>query len=473
MSRILVVLGALFGVLALCGLPAAAQPVDVSMVAATSLGDRLPFGVLGDKPWRAEPGAEFVKVHIYPDAPVRLSKVEVESCGGPFKDVVGLFVNFDEFVARLEGEGGDTDAVNLLAYRFEKPVDARSLTFNFQKNRPLCLAAIRLFDADGKRIATRTPELVSGKASASDTLEPADSYDVMNLFDSRFEYAWSSNQKAKGVWFAFSFDQPRTVRKLRIWNGYQRSDVHCWSNARIKALRVEGDGGYASAINVSDDMGGQDIALPRPFTGKSLKLIVTDFYPGKSWNNLALSELRLSDGEGWFILDPGKRLAAIAASNRQRFKAAKADGVLDRGLTGMRSESHKGGTLDKATSWSLRLRTDGSFFMDGRTTTSNYDLGEEKHDNVFALGNYTVLAAKSSEIKVKFFGIVRKTTRKAQIEMDCNGCGRDCNKAQASGDRSLIFHDFVTIKRTAKGAQVKNVSESPVLTFKTLDMELE
>jgi hypothetical protein len=468
-----VFIGALLGVLALWALPAAAKPVDVSMVAATSLGDRLPFGVLDEKPWRAEPGAEFVKVHIYPDAPIRLSKVEVESCGGSFKDDVGLFINFDEHVERMEGEAGETDAVKILAHAFETPVDARSITFNFQKNRPLCLAAIRLFDADGKRIATRTPKVVAGKASASDTLEPADSYDVMNLFDSRFEYAWSSNQKAKGVTFALSFDQPRTVRKLRLWNGYQRSDVHCWSNARIKALRVEGDGGYASEVAVADEMGGQDIALPRPFTGKSLKLIVTDYYPGKSWNNLALSELRLSDGEGWFILDPGKRLVAIAASNRQRFKAAKADEVLNRGLTGMISESNKAGTLDKTTSWSLRLRTDGSFFMDGRTTTSNYDLGEEKHDDVYALGNYTVLAARASEVKLKVFGIVRRTSRKAQIEMDCNGCGRDCNNAQASGDRSQIFHDFVTITRTAKGAQVKNVSDTPVLTFKTLDMELE
>ncbi|EMF79882.1 hypothetical protein LEP1GSC188_1853 [Leptospira weilii serovar Topaz str. LT2116] len=78
---------------------------------------------------------------------------------------------------------------------------------------------------------------MEGSVIASDTLSPVSFYDVTNLFDSRYEYAWASDdRKGKGdaVTLDFRFNERQRITKIKIWNGYQRSDQHCYSNGRLK-----------------------------------------------------------------------------------------------------------------------------------------------------------------------------------------------------------------------------------------------
>src|SRR5207302_6829378 len=135
---------------------------------------------------------------------------------------------------------------------FDKPLPVRSLTFNFEKNVDLCIAKIRLLDRNSKALEVKTPRVAEGTAIATSTLDPALSYDVMNLFDSRFEYAWASNKQATGVNIKFSFANEETIEKIMIWNGYQRSDVHCQANSRVKTMQLEGDNGYKATVTVAD-----------------------------------------------------------------------------------------------------------------------------------------------------------------------------------------------------------------------------
>ena len=56
---------------------------------------------------------------------------------------------------------------------------------------------------------------------------------------------------------------------------------------------------------MKDQLGAQVVKLPKPFTGKKFKMKVIDSYPGKTYKDLVISELRFYDGKDWFfMLDP-------------------------------------------------------------------------------------------------------------------------------------------------------------------------
>ncbi|MBE8432733.1 hypothetical protein IQB77_24035, partial [Leptospira interrogans serovar Pomona] len=50
------------------------------MATSTSLSDKLAFAALGEGGWKPEEGAEFVKLHFYPDEGFQLKRMEVDSC---------------------------------------------------------------------------------------------------------------------------------------------------------------------------------------------------------------------------------------------------------------------------------------------------------------------------------------------------------------------------------------------------------
>jgi len=247
--------------------------VEASMIAATSPAKTLPFDAYRTGgTWVPDENARFVKLHLYADAPFPLQSIELVNCERLYSDGAA-FVNFDE--ARLPLTSSTASVLTLSA-----PIAARSLTINFGDHRA-CPVSLKLFGPGHSPISVITPRLVSGKARASSTLAPESAYDVSNLFDSRYENAWASNHQSTGVSLAFDFDQPQRVEKLRLWNGYQRSDQHCWSNSRVKTFTVSGDGGYSATLSVADRMGSQELQLPSAFVGRHLSLTATEAYPGR------------------------------------------------------------------------------------------------------------------------------------------------------------------------------------------------
>ncbi|EMO60682.1 hypothetical protein LEP1GSC133_1941 [Leptospira borgpetersenii serovar Pomona str. 200901868] len=59
-------------------------------------------------------------------------------------------------------------------------------------------------------------------------------------------------------------------------------------------------------------------------------------------------------------------------------------------------------------------------------------------------------------------------------DMDCNGCGRDCNMGnQDPNKKEIIFQDFITIKNLNGNIYVQNTSPSRKLDFRILKMNLE
>ncbi|HRG48801.1 MAG TPA: hypothetical protein PLX69_20380 [Leptospiraceae bacterium] len=450
----------LFLILILFLFVACKKEISISMVTATSMQNGLPFLALNDSKWMPEANAEFVKFHVYLDEAVQLSKVEVNSCGDDFKSRIDMYINFDEMIQTMKEEG------RVANYSFATPVTARSVTFNFSKNSNICLSSVHLYDEKGKQFKVKSPRIIEGTAVASETGKPEASYGVMNLFDSRYEYSYASLDNSKGVSIDFTFKDEQKIKSIKVWNGYQRSDVHCVENGRVKTINLTGDDGYSEKITLKDEMGPQVVELPKLFSGRNLKMTVDESYRGKKYKGIVLSELRFFDGKEWFLLDPFSRIREIATSNEADFDKAALSEVMNKSLTGNDPNANN--------NWTVRLRSDGSMFMDGRTTS--YDENSENTSHFYALGNYEVKSAENNILQIRIFGFLREIKSEIEMQMDCNGCGRDCNTLGSEGDPNKIekiFAEFLEIQKVDGKYVIKNLKRSNHLNFDTLDMNLE
>lgn len=461
---------------------APAKDAYISMMYSNAIDQTSPFELVRSGSWKADPEARYVKLHVYLDEPVPMSAVEVDACDPPAGTLqYSLWVNFDEFTFRKHGENeeeseadappypreGGYSGKTFFARRFPPGTLARSLTFNFESWRGVSLCGLRVYDENGQPYKLHVPSVVAGSATASSTLTPTPAYDVMHLFDSRFEYAWASAGKATDVDLAFAFAEPQRVEKLRLWNGYQRSSTHCAANSRAKWLVVSGDGGYSTMVEVADQLGSQVVTLPQPFVGRELHIHVADAYLGKTYKDLVISELRFWNGSEWLALDSLPMMRAAAKSNRALFDAARLTGVLNQSYFADGSEAG-GFSADEAT---LRLRADGSFYLSGTGASIAKDDDLKEY---FTLGNFEIKTADPAKgLRLRLFGLYYETDAYG----DCNGCGRDCNRPD---DRSLarIFEEYVTVKVEARKGEdpilrVDNESGGKKLPFKTLHLRLE
>lgn len=454
------------------------KAISVSMATATSMQSGLVFDLFAGEKWSPDENAQFVKMHIYPDEPIQVSKIELVTCEKPFTESMEVFINFDETIKSLENNGNKATA------NFPAPVNARSITFNFEKNQNICLAELNIYNDKNKKVKLKGPRIAKGNVTASETGRPENSYSVMNLFDSRFEYAYASRANSKGVTLDFQFENSEKITSFKIWNGYQRSDVHCINNGRVQKLRLQGEN-YDEVVELKDEMGGQVVELPKPFSGKNLKLIVEEAYDGKKEKGIVISELRFFDGKEWFFLDPMPKIKSIAEENKMAFQAAGVIGILNRSLTGsdaVYSGDEKEGRDES--NWTFRFRSDGSMFLEGNTLRADTEYNDEKGTSTttnqqrkfFGLGNYEVRSKEGQKMELRVFGYLRDVknvdSSTEEIHGDCNGCGRDCNKVYSpeSGLQEKIFQEYLEIEPTEDGKyKIRNKKKTDHLDFDELD----
>lgn len=443
------------------------QQLSISMMYSNSSGNGLPFEVFSKGRWQPEATARFVKLHLYFDHPVYLSSYAVTPCGKGFDGPVSVFANFDEWLWRLDADADQPDALPLgkrdkgLGGEVDQGMQIHSLTFNFEKNQGFAVCGISLIDASGLPIAVSVPQIVGGTASASSTLAPESAYSVMNLFDSRFESAWSSNKETTKSVLSFNFSDTQTITRLRLWSGYQRSPEHCIANSRPRSLHVDGDNGYSVDLKVADVMGGQEIALPKPYTGKSLRLTVQDAYRGRAYPDLVISELRFGNEQGWFMLDPLPHIREGVAANRKAFADAGLGAVLDDSLT---DNDEKQRELRDTV---LRIRSDGSFYLSSTIYADANEDGEPTQ--YFAIGSYEIKARDPVKgMQIRLFGLYHDSAAYG----DCNGCGRDCNRPEAK--KKKIFQALVWLRPGKSARQfVFEPTANKRLPRQTLILKLE
>lgn len=428
--------------------PQPLNPVKVSMIASNSVGKISPFEVFSADatPWEPNPSDQFVKLHVYLDKPIPLSGFEVKPCPQMTSHTtITYYLNFDEMSDVMEDTSWRLD--------FYSPVMTRSLTLNFNQNKNACVSELILYGNNKQKLSVMIPVMVKGSIVASSILSPQPSYDPANLFDSRFEYGWSSNGKSKGESLTIQFEEEQTITKLLVWNGYQRSDVHCYANGRLKTITVEGDGNYQATVQVADVMGSQEIVLPIPFKGKNLKLVVQDSFAGKKYPDLVVSELRFGNDTQWMTLDYRPFLEKIAMENIAQFQKANLAEIL--------GHSFRGYPFGQVSydDWTFRFRSDGSFYIEG--SASDEKKGEK--EKFYALGNYEIKNITPTGVNLRIFGFLRKA--KYPWGGDCNGCGRDCNQKQNPDEQQKIFQDFVTLSKKEGRIIIKNTGSVKNLKF--------
>lgn len=159
------------------------------------------------------------------------------------------------------------------------------------------------------------------------------------------------------------------------------------------------------------------------------------------------------------MLDPSAKLKADIEVNRSQFATAKAGALLNDSYFA-RTETEK--EMKEADTWlasTLRLRSDGSFYMSGQF---------ESPDSFFALGNYEIKSADPVKgIRLRLFGLYHLTTEYG----DCNGCGRDCNKNSEPEDGVVqeIFQETMTFRLLKDGRlEVLNENGGRKIQFKKL-----
>jgi hypothetical protein len=232
------------------------------------------------------------------------------------------------------------------------------------------------FYSKGKQIELALPVVVPASVTATSVLDPAVAYQPANLFDSRYDYAWSTNGKVtsgKGESVEIKFSQPQNLTGMIVWNGYQRSEEHFKTNGRVAKMSISSTQG-SETLDLSDKMGGQTLAFSVPLKEvPSVKLTIEEITPGTKYPDVLLSELRFINDRNQIVVPQVTGILPDANSLTEP--------LVDRSLSSVACDSSVGAMNFQR---SFRLRHDGSFVVYGK---SSDEAGSKQIDQVLE-GNW-------------------------------------------------------------------------------------
>jgi hypothetical protein len=177
------------------------------------------------------------------------------------------------------------------------------------------ILSVRFFRKDNpKPLPVVIPKWINGKVTATSTLEPATAYNVLNLFDSQLDFAWATDGKkttGTGESFTIVLDKPLELSGLMLWNGYQRSATHYYANSRAAKLKISLNNQKEFSLELKDKMGAQTLLFPQPADVTQLTVTITGIYPGNSYKDMVLSDLKLIDASGDIVILNTRPPAAV------------------------------------------------------------------------------------------------------------------------------------------------------------------
>jgi hypothetical protein len=241
--------------------------------------------------------------------------------------------------------------------------------------RDFSLYSIRFY-LNGKRLELTLPVVMPASVMATSILEPKVAYQPANLFDSRYDYAWSTDGKAttgKGESVEIKFNQRQNLAGMIVWNGYQRSEEHFKTNGRVARISITG-GQASQTVALGDRMGGQTVTFVTPLKDvSSVKLTIEDTTPGTKYPDVLLSELR--------FIDDHNQILVPQVTGMLPDSSPLTEPVVDRSLSSVVCTSSISPMNFQS---SLRLRHDGSFVIYGK---SSGESGSKQTDQVLE-GNW-------------------------------------------------------------------------------------
>lgn len=301
------------------------------------------------------------------------------------KDVTALFIKIasadQSSTEDLVKEGGDETLS----------------TETFDSKFSVGIADLKLFNNEGP-LKVHAPLAVAGAITASSTLKPAEAYAPSMLFDSRKEFVWAEGAAGTGEneKLTFTFGADQRISAVKIWNGYQRSEKHFTSNARVKSFEFGLKNGAKAKYTIEDSMEPQLVTLGEPLTGKEFELTVLEAVPGSAYKDLVISEVLFFDqATPVLIRDDGKaeeNIKSLIASTR----GSLMESFVDRRLKNHQETPYA--TSDK----SLILRSNKTFVLYEHTTSS--DASREENSEIVADGNWEIVEQQGNYARVRIFG---------------------------------------------------------------------
>ncbi|MEZ4964814.1 MAG: hypothetical protein R2791_06185 [Saprospiraceae bacterium] len=382
--------------------------------ATSSTPDKEVYDLFDDDPntgWQTAEGAgpdEGIMLYFFNALP--LGAVQVAAAEGSYHgdgDFVEVYVNG---VPVETGKPGDTiplgdKPVKALYLRFvgtglelkiKRNVDGADVVYEtFPADAHIGLTALTLYDDHGKEMRIVPPKRVRGTIAASSTLEPEAAYSAANLFDARKEFVWAEGSKQTagvGDSIRFGFMEDVNITAIQIWNGYQRSDDHYASNARVRDFRFGVAKGPAATYTLRDTRAGQRIELRTPAKGRQFDFHIESIYPGRKYKDLVISEIVFFDGDIPFVLSSEMHRQYTTELHRKAITSPLSR-VLDRRI------SNKVEEMEVTTDQSLILRSDGTFVL-----YSSDILPNDTESLTLADGNWELLRSDAAGAVIKVFG---------------------------------------------------------------------
>lgn len=143
-----------------------------------------------------------------------------------------------------------------------------------------------------------------------------ETYDAAQMVDRDLATAWNNagarNAAGVGEVIAVEFDGPVWVDEVVLGNGTQASDAAFLGNARIQRARLRFDGGTVYEVTFLDQPGLQVVELPAPVLTTGAMVDVLAAYPGDTYEDLAVAELRFV---GWSAVGADRDAAADRAED--------------------------------------------------------------------------------------------------------------------------------------------------------------
>ncbi len=362
--------------------------------------------------WKTKKGAGPDEgIMLYFEGKPSLEKIEITFAEG---NGLAKVDNFDLYGngALLEYFSADevgnlNDNYTSLFIRLGTPADIEKVTVEdeskigsvvkFSKNQSIGISDIKILGKGKKEFRIVPPREVKAKVVASSTLKPFLAYNTSKLFDTRKEFAWveGADGFGAGQQINFSLEDAVEIDEMKLWNGYQRSPNHYKANARLRGFSFGEKGGKPYEYNLRDDPAGQMIDLTVPAKGKELELKINSGFKGRSYMDMAISEM--------LFYENGKPLTLnVTDDSAQKEIVDQAKETILESLLDYRVANEMEYTVSGIfANRSIILRSDGTFVM--------YLDEAEAGDGSFlsiADGNWSIINADDKKAKVKIFGKV-------------------------------------------------------------------
>jgi hypothetical protein len=122
------------------------------------------------------------------------------------------------------------------------------------------------------------------------------SYGPENLFKSGNGAAWVEGRRGHGIgeWITLEFDELRVVKTIELHTGYQKNADIFAKNGRVRQLRMLFSDGETTTLTPPDRLDAFSYKLERPVRTYWIKFTIEGVYPGKLYEDTAVSKLLVS-----------------------------------------------------------------------------------------------------------------------------------------------------------------------------------